>query len=135
MLIGEVSNHDPTAVVIAKVRRVDSHRAGGLTVSGQSDPHGDPLILKRPILFVDEQKVLDRVVRNAYIHPAIVVCIEQGDPEGLGFWNLCRRIEHMQSCIFAILLKNPITFVVIKVHVDAVEVGRLAIGSLQTDEG
>ena len=135
MLIGKVPDNDAAAIVIAKVRTIDTHRPGGLPIASQGHTHRDTLILERTVFLVDEKIVLHGIIGDTYIHPPVVVGVDQGDPKRLGLRHSRGRIDHMQSRFLANFFELATPLVVIKIHVHTIEVRRLAIGTFEPYEG
>ena len=127
MLIGEVPDNDAAAIIIAKVRTVDTHRPGSLAISSQSDPHGDPLVFECPVFLIDKQVVPDGIVGNTHIHPSVMIGIEDGNPKRFGFWHPGCGIYNVQAGLLAYLLELTSPLVMVQVHMDTIKVGWLSI--------
>src|SRR6266513_1876733 len=77
-----VGNEEILPTVLVEIRRVNSH-AGALAARlAVSHARFEPLLIELSVVFVDEEKVGDRVVGHEEIHPAVVVDIRGNDTPG-----------------------------------------------------
>ncbi len=88
-LVGKVSDRNADHLIVAVVRHIDAHRPGRGAVGVERQAHLDTLLLEGSVAPVVEDEVLDGVVGDDHVGPAVRVQVHEGQAEC--FRNRCSR--------------------------------------------
>src|SRR6185437_15556530 len=120
-LVRERCRHDIGPAVVIHIGSVGSHARKYFSFIRVADTGRHAILSKRAVAVVHEQKLLKRIVRNADIHPAVIVEIGEGNPESLAW-----RSGNMAASAY--IRERTVAVVVEQIVRDRLEVVRMAIG-------
>lgn len=126
--IGEVSDRDGKGVVVPESGGIDAHRTASGAEGIEGDARAGADFLEGSVAVVAEDEVLDGVVGDNEVDPAVAVQVDRGDPEGLGK-RFSRPVGDLDAGTGGDVGESSAAVVVVEGGMASGEVSRGAVGA------
>ncbi len=127
--VGEVADGDSEGVILVEVGGVDAHGTAGSSEGIEGDAGGGADIAECAVLLVAEHEILDRVIGDDEVEPAIVIDVDRADTEGFGEGQVCGAITELDTAGFGAVGERSVAVIAVEVGEGGREVPWLTVGS------
>src|SRR5256885_12061507 len=106
-LLIDVGNEQVLPAILIEVGGVDAHARSSAAILTESNTGGEANFFKLAVAAVSKEKILDCVVRNEKIHPAVIVDIRRDNSPRLteNFTN-ARLRRHIRECAITVVVEE-----------------------------
>lgn len=132
--VGEVADENSQTLILLEAGGVDAHCAARAAVVVEGDTGSSSDFAKGAIVGVGEDEILDSIIGDDEIHPAVVIHVDGGDPERFGHGQASGAIFDLEAGVGGGFGESALALIAIEVRVGASEVHGGTVGTSDADQ-